>query len=418
MDFNKLIERVKAILLTPKATWPVIAQEPTTTADLYKGYVLILAAVPAVFGFLDAVLFGYDIPFAGNVRMGFGFALSTALLTYGLSIFAVFLMALIVDMLAPNFGGQKSSVQALKAVAYAFTASWVAGVGAIVPYLSLLIALAGAVYSIYLLYLGLPPNMKVPQERAAVYTAVVVVVAIVLSWVVNFTVGTIMFSRGGFPSSVESRDSSDIRVDPDSSLGKLQKWGEEMEKAGQKFEAAQKSGDGKAQGEALGAVMGAVLGGGADRVESLPPERMKAMLPESLAGMTRKSISAERNSALGLQVSKSEAQYVGDDSLPLSVEITDTGGAGGLMLLAGWANLEQDRETDTGYEKTYRQNGRMVHEEWDHSAQSGTYTLVLGERFIAEIRGRAASMDQLKTALTSLDLSALEALKNEGRKPE
>lgn len=419
MDFNKLIERVRSILVTPRTTWPVIAEEPATTAGIFKGYVLILAAVPALFGFLDAALIGYNIPFGGTIRIGFGLALSSALIGYCLSVVGVFIAALIVNALAPTFGGQPNSVQALKAVAYAYTASWIAGVGAIVPYLSLLIAIAGAVYSIYLLYLGLPPNMKVAQERAAGYTAVVVVVAIVIGWIISLTVGGIMgasFTRGAF--STAGTSSSDIQVDPDSSLGKLQKWGKEMEKAGQEMEAAQKSGNTQDQGKAVGAMLGAVLGGGAAKVESLPPDRMKSFLPESLAGMPRKSVSAERNTALGLQVSKSQAQYGGDDGSPLSVEITDVGGAQALMLVAGWATLEGEKESDSGYEKTYRQDGRLVHEEWDNSSQSGKYAVVLGERFIAEVSGNAGSMDHLKAALANLDLRGIESLKNEGRKVE
>ena len=49
MDFNKLIARVKGILLTPKTEWPVIAGESTTVADLYKGYIVWLAAIPPIF---------------------------------------------------------------------------------------------------------------------------------------------------------------------------------------------------------------------------------------------------------------------------------------------------------------------------------------------------------------------------------
>jgi len=419
MDFNKIIERVKSILLTPKTTWPVIAEEPATAKGIYTGYVLILAAIPAIFGFIDATLIGTHIPFGGVMRFGFGWALSAAIVTYVLSIVGVFIASLIVDALAPNFGGQKNSVQALKAVAYAYTASWIAGIGAIVPFLSWLIAIAGGVYSIYLLYLGLPPNMKVTQEKAAGYTAVVVVVAIVVSWVISLVAGGVMgasmLARGGFPGS-HSSSSSDVKFDPDSRLGKLQEWSKQMEKASQKMETAQKSGDSKAQGEAIGGMLSAALGGG--KVESLPTDRMKALLPESLAGLPRKSISAERNNALGMQVSKSEAEYGGDAGTPLTVEITDVGGAQGIMMLAGWAGIEEDKETGSGYEKTYHQDGRLVHEQWDNSSQTGKYSVILGERFIAEVRGHAASMDQLKGALAGLDLAGIEALKNEGRKSE
>ena len=86
MDFNKLIERVKAILLTPKTEWPVIAGEPATTADLYKNYIVVLAAIPAIFGFLKMSLIGVSIPFAGTVRVGVMAGLSNMLVTYALSL--------------------------------------------------------------------------------------------------------------------------------------------------------------------------------------------------------------------------------------------------------------------------------------------------------------------------------------------
>src|SRR5688572_12743715 len=69
MALNQLIERARSILLTPNITWPAIAAEPSTQGDIYKRYVLILAAIPAIFSFIDATVFGYTIPFAGTYRL-------------------------------------------------------------------------------------------------------------------------------------------------------------------------------------------------------------------------------------------------------------------------------------------------------------------------------------------------------------
>lgn len=70
MDFNKLIARARAILFTPKTEWPVIAGESTTAADLYQGYIVLLAAIPAVFSFLKLSVIGVSLPFAGTIRVG------------------------------------------------------------------------------------------------------------------------------------------------------------------------------------------------------------------------------------------------------------------------------------------------------------------------------------------------------------
>ncbi|HEY4366133.1 MAG TPA: Yip1 family protein [Steroidobacteraceae bacterium] len=413
VDFNKLIARIKAILLTPKTQWPVIAAEPATAAGLYTNYIMLLAAIPAVFSFLKLSLIGVSIPFAGTVRIGIAAGIANLIATYALSLLMVYVMALIINALAPTFGAQKDQTQALKTVAYAYTASWIAGFGQIVPGLWMLIAIAGGIYSIYLLYLGLPHTMKCPAEKAAGYTAVAIIVAILLSLVVGMIVaavsGTGAYMRGG---AFTVGDSRDVNIDKDSPLGKLAQYGKEMEKAGKQMEAAQKSGDGAAQADALKAVMGAALGGAG--VEALPPDQLKPFVPESLAGMPRKDVSVERGGALGMQISTAHATYANDAGRSVQLEITDTGTAKGLLAFAGWAGMEGEKQSDGGYEKTYRADGRLVHEEW--SGSSGQYTVVLGDRFTVELQGDADNIDQLKSALGELNLAGLEALKNEGVK--
>ena len=413
MNLNTLIERAKAILLTPKTEWPVIAAEPATTADLYKNYLLLLAAVPAVFAFIDATVFGYSVPFMGTMRVGFGAALQTALFSYVFSLLGIFVFSLIVNALAPTFGGTKDAISALKVVAYSATAGLVGGVAVIVPFLGGLITIVAAIYGIYLLYLGLPTLMKCPQEKAVAYTAVSIIAAIIVSLVFWGIAGRMM-TAGILSGALPERSASDdIKIDPDSPLGKLEDMGKRMEEASKKLEEAGKSGDTKAQGEALGAVLGAALGGGA-KVEALPPERLKAFLPETLAGLPRREMSAERNAAMGLQISEGKARYGDGQGRDLDLEITDMGGAQGVMMFAGWAAIESEKQTETGYEKTSRVDGRIVHEEWDTARKSGEYSVVLGERFVAKVSGEAADIGQLKAALGSIDLGALEALKGEG----
>ena len=415
MDLNKLIARVKAILLTPKTEWPVIATEPAAVGDLYRNYIVLLAAIPVVFGFLKMSLIGVSMPFAGTVRIGVGAGLTSMVIGYVLALAGVYVVALIVDALAPTFGGQKDRVQALKTVAYAYTASWVAGAGQIVPGIGFLIALAGGVYSIYLLYVGLPHTMKCPPDKAAGYTAVTIIIAIILGFIVASIVGGVAgvgaFSRGG---ATFSSSDDDVQFDKDSPLGKLEQWSKEVENASKEFEAAEKSGDQDAQAAALKAMMGAALGGG--QVESLPTDRLKPFVPGSLAGLARTDISVERNSAMGLQITEARASYANEDGRTLNLEITDAGTAKGLLAFAEWSGMESESDTGSGYEKTHREDGRLVHEQWDRDSKYGEYAVVLGDRFTVKVSGAADNLDELKSALTEVDLRSLEALKNEGVK--
>ncbi|WP_411342122.1 Yip1 family protein [Sphingopyxis sp. J-6] len=184
-----IVQRAKDIILKPKETWPVIAAEPATTQSIFVPYVVVLAAIGPIAQFIGGQVFGFTA-FGITYHPPIGSALVSAILSYGLTFATVFILALVIDGLAPNFGGQKDQVQALKVAAYSATAGWVGGIFGLLPALALVGALF-ALYGLYLLYLGLPVLMKVPQEKALGYTVVVVVVAIVLFLIVGAVVGAL-----------------------------------------------------------------------------------------------------------------------------------------------------------------------------------------------------------------------------------
>jgi len=418
MDFNKLIARVKAILMTPKTEWPVIAAEPATVADLYKNYIIWLAAVPAVCQFIKGSFIGYGM-FGVHYRTPIGAGITGMIVGYALSLALVYVVALIVDALAPTFAAQKNQVQALKTVAYAWTASWVGGIGALIPWLGFLIMLAAGIYSIYLLFLGLPFTMKNPPDKSGGYTAVTIVIAIVLGWIIGLVVAGIV-GTGALMSGATSGlgslgGDSEVTVDKDSALGKLEAWSKHVEAASKDMEAAQKSGNNEAQSAALGKMIGAAVGGG-DQVEALAPDMLKPFVPETLAGMKRTDFSVEKNGAMGMQASEAHATYSDGANKSLRLEVTDTGSVKGFVAFAGWAAVQNAKETDHGYEKTYKEGGRLVHEQWDAQTKYGEYGMIIGDRFAVKVSGNADSMDQLKTAVRTINLAGLEALKDVGVK--
>jgi hypothetical protein len=160
----------------------VIDAEQASVGSLYTGYILPLAAIGPVATIIGWSVFGMRIPFVGSYRVPISYGVRNAVVTYALGLVGVFVLGLIIDALAPTFGGQKNQIQGLKVAAYSYTAAWVAGVFYLIPALAIL-GLLASLYSLYLLYLGLPVLMKAPQDKAISYTGVVILVAIVL-WVV------------------------------------------------------------------------------------------------------------------------------------------------------------------------------------------------------------------------------------------
>ncbi len=176
-----LVDRAKNIVLTPKSEWIAIDREPSTIRDIYSGYVVPLALVPVIAGFIGTSVIGMNIPGLGLVRIGVLAGIATAVLQFALSLGLVYVLALIIEALAPSFGGWKNRVAAFKAAAYSMTPMWLAGIFSVYPPLSFLVLVG--LYGVYVLYLGLPRLMRAAPEKAGGYTGVVVASAFVLSFV-------------------------------------------------------------------------------------------------------------------------------------------------------------------------------------------------------------------------------------------
>lgn len=415
-----MMDRIKAICLKPNAEWPVIEAETTSTRDLMIGYVAPLAAITPIATFVGGVFIGRTIPFLGTYHVPLGTGLALAVVTYALSLVGIFLLSLIISGLAPSFGGQKNSAQALKLAVYSYTPAWVAGVLTLFTALGIL-AIIASFYGLYLLYLGLPFLMKNPREKSFGYTIVIVICAIVL-WFVIGAVGAAvggagMLARGGLaglPHAAGSSPSGAVQFDKDSLLGRMQAMGESAQESSKKMEAAQKSGDPNAQAQAAMQGLGALFGGG-KRVDPIGIDQLKPFVPTTFAGLDKTGGSAEKNGMAGLAVSKAEGTYSDHAKKHVTLEITDTGGASGLMGLAGWMNVQGEREDDNGFEKTDKVDGRLTHEKGSkRPAGSNEFTVVLGERFIVAARGDGVGLPELKAAVGALDLGKLEALKSVG----
>lgn len=410
-----IVERAKSICLSPNTEWPVIAAEPASAGGLVTGYVAPMAAIGAVAGFVGGSIIGRTLPYLGSYRVPFFSGLVVALFTFCMAIVGVFILSFIINALAPTFGGEQNSTQAMKLAVYSYTPAWIAGVLQLLPLLGIF-GIFAALYGLYLLYLGIPRLMKCPTDKAVPYTAVVVVCAIVLTFVITMIGGAIaapsMIGAGALDRAA-GRSSSEVQFDKNSPLGKLQELGAKLEESGKKMDAAQKSGDQKAQTAAAVETLGTLFGGG-KRVDPVAIDQLKAFVPESFAGLPKTASSAEKNGIAGLMVSKAEARYGDGASKRVTLDISDTGGVSGLMGLATWVGVEGEKEDDSGSEKTQKIGGRIVHEKTSKTGGSNEFGLVLGERFIVSAKGSGVSVDELKAAISGLDLAKLEGLKNSG----
>lgn len=373
--------RAKRLLLTPKEEWQAIDAEPMATGDVYKNWVLPLAAIGPVAGLIGGVVFGHSV-FGITFRPSLGMAAGMAVTSYVMAIVGTFVLALIIDALAPSFGGTKNSLQATKVAAYSATAAWLAGIFQLLPGVGLLGILG--LYSIYLLYVGLPMLMRAPADKAVGYTVVSIIAAAVVFFVAGTIVGKVgqamtpsLASMGGGALSGTVSVPGVGSVD----LGK-------MEEATRKMEAAANN---------------------AQTAKAVAPDVLQALLPDALGAWKRTEISSSGANAGGIGGSNARASYVnGDGSLEL--EVTDIAAAGALAAMGAAFNVQSNRQTETGYEKTSTIDGRMTTEEWDNQSRRGKYGVLVANRFMVEARGTVPAVDTLKQAVAAIGTDKLEAL--------
>lgn len=189
-----IVPRLQGILLKPKDEWLKIKDEPTTIRELFTSYAAILAVIPVVAQFLGWALVGFKIPYLGGSWMGR--AILYLIFSYVFNLAVVYVFGVIINALAPNFSSTQNLPNAMKLAVYSTTPAWVAGIFHLIPSLGVL-AVLGALYGIYILYLGFStPLMGTPKEKVVGYMVISVVVMIVLWVIVGVVLGAIFAMRG------------------------------------------------------------------------------------------------------------------------------------------------------------------------------------------------------------------------------
>lgn len=398
-----VIERAKDILLRPRQTWAAIAAEAATPAGLYTGYLMILAAIPAVCGFIGLSLIGVS-GFGVTVRVPVLAGLANMALSYVLSLVGVYLLALVINALASTFGGTASPIQALKLAVYASTAALLGGVFALLPPMAVL-GLVAALYSLYLLHAGLPVLMRNPPERSLPYTAVVVVAAIALGVAIG-ALGS-LFTPGG--PAMWGGAAREPAVAAGQGAARLEAAGKEMQKAARRLEEAQQSGDaGQAAAAAAQAMVAAM---GASGAQAVAVQSLKAALPGTLGGLQRTGLEVHDGAAMGLPTSQASAEYGRGDAM-VHVSIVDAGGLGQLAQLAG--GMQSEHETETSVEKTWQAGGRMLQQSYEKDGSQAEFRVVLRNGVIVTVEAQNMAIKDLQALMGQIDLSALESLQRKG----
>jgi len=392
-----LIQRIQNLLLQPRMAWRRIDEAPISAGALWR-QLLLLAAIPAVCSCIGMAAVGAGS--AGlTVRLPWAAGLAQAVAIYLLLVLGVWLLALVMAIVAPTFGGRSDRLRAFSLAVHSSSAALLAGVFLLVPALAPLM-LVGALYSVYLVFTGLPVLMRSAPQKTAPYTAVIVLAGAVAGLLVSSSMS--YFTTQGLGSAVITlrTPGGKLSLDADALGAASQK----MADAAQRMEAASER-QAAAQPPATGTPP--VTGGDPDE-GAVPAPALKAALPETLGAFRRTAIEMHGGHMTGRATSNARADYARDDQR-LRIEMLDLGSMSKLMAEAG-AVVQGERENSQLSERTWQENGRTLHESFRKDGSQAQYTTTLRNGVVVELTGQKMTLDEVKAASSLLDLATLEGL--------
>ncbi len=370
----QLISRVRGLILTPKSEWETIAAEPAPLGPTYTGYIIPLVLIGVVAGFIGGSLIGFEA-FGQTYRTPIGAGLTQAVLQVALTLGGVYVFALIVNMLAPSFGAEKNFDNAFKVAAFYPTAGWLAGVFALIPVLGIL-TLVGAVYTLYLLFVGLPTVMKPAEDKGVAYTLSALAIAIVLWIVIGLVVGA-MAPRSAGIGAAAGGDAARTAA----------------------LERAAESGD-------IGAMIGAMSG--AESAEPIAVDDLRALMPERLRGLERDAIATEELT-FPVQATVVTAHFA-DGEKTLDVQITQSSALSSLMAIGGLGGNTYNRQSGDDFERLSRDGDEMRAESWKEVSQAGSIGRSVNGRVLVTVESQNMSFQELERAVDDLISRDLERL--------
>jgi hypothetical protein len=377
-----LVERAKNILVSPKPEWDRIAGETVDIGKLYTGYVAPLAIFAALCAFIGMSVFGVS-GFGFSYRVPFIAGAVSAVLQVVMGVAGVFLLGLITNALAPTFGSQQNPAQAHKLAAYASTAGFLAGVFTLFPPLAALGILG--LYSLVLVYFGLPRLMQTPADKRVGYLVAVVVVAIVAGVVAGAVIAAVRTTIGGFsaPGLAAIGQGAPAATQPVTGKVTLPGGGEVD------LDALQRQAE-QAQSMATAA--------------AVDPAQLQAQLPQTLpGGLTL--VSTSNSAAMG--VAQAEGTYQNGDA-SLTLQVMHMGAMGAVAGMAAGMNVQENRQDANGYSKTQTIGGRVYTEEVAKGAGTVSYGVVGRGVAITANGSNGVSIDQAKAAVQAVGIEALE----------
>lgn len=195
-----ILQHALGLFTHPDEEWESIEKEHSNPTVVILAYTCILAAIAPLCAYYSTTQLGWTVGDGEAIRLSTNSALQLCVLTYISMLVGVFALGWAIDWLSETYGGkhEKNFATGIALAAYSSTPIFLAGFALLypVPWVNLLVFVAAALHSCFLMLDGLPIVMHIEKDRAVVFGGAILAVALVM--LVSTRVGSVLIWSVGF----------------------------------------------------------------------------------------------------------------------------------------------------------------------------------------------------------------------------
>lgn len=179
-----MIQHTFGLLFKPRQQWRTIADLPESSQNMLVLYPLIFAILPAIAWYWGTSQVGWTIgTYNEIIKLTEASALQINILFYCVMVGAVAAIGYFIHWMSSTYGAESSSIaKGILIAGLTATPLFVAGLVGFYPvlWIDLLIGVVAISWAVYLMYLGIPIVMGIPEDRGFLFSSAVLAISLVV----------------------------------------------------------------------------------------------------------------------------------------------------------------------------------------------------------------------------------------------
>jgi len=178
-----MIQHTFGLMVRPSVQWRSISELPESTLRTMLIYPWIMAILPAVAWYYGTSQVGWTVGQHGEpVKLTAESARTICILFYLTMVACVAIIGYFIHWMSETYGARSSIVKGIVIAGFTATPLFLAGLVGFYPllWLDMLIGVAAVSWAVYLMYLGIPIVMDIPEERGFLFSSAVLAIALVI----------------------------------------------------------------------------------------------------------------------------------------------------------------------------------------------------------------------------------------------